>query len=61
MQRHEQPHHAHALQLERLMQEKMRTLSSAEFERVLHPVFEGLSTGKPLFGVFLKDYVETEW
>ena len=29
--------------------------------RVLHPVFEGLSTGKPLFGVFLKDYVETEW
>ena len=29
-----------ALQLERLMQEKMRTLSSAEFERVLHPVFE---------------------
>jgi hypothetical protein len=22
------------------MQEKMRTLSSAEFERVLHPVFE---------------------
>ena len=29
--------------------------------RVLHPVFDGLSTGKPLFGVFLKDYVETEW
>ena len=29
--------------------------------RVLHPVFEGVSTGKPLFGVFLKDYVETEW
>lgn len=29
-----------ALQLEQLMQEKMRTLSSSEFERVLHPVFE---------------------
>ena len=29
-----------SLQLQVLMQEKMRTLSSAEFERVLHPVFE---------------------
>eukprot|EP00964_Phaeocystis_antarctica_P085638 scaffold54131_cov63-Phaeocystis_antarctica.AAC.1 len=29
--------------------------------RVLHPVFEGLTTGKPQFGVFIKDYVETEW
>ena len=29
--------------------------------RVLHPVFEGLTTGKPQFGVFIKDFVETEW
>jgi len=30
--------------------------------RVLHPVFEGVSTGEtPLHGVFLKDFVETEW
>jgi NAD(P)-dependent dehydrogenase (short-subunit alcohol dehydrogenase family) len=29
--------------------------------RVLHPVFEGLTTGSPKFGVFLKDYAETEW
>ena len=30
--------------------------------RVLHPVFHGLTTtGEPLFGVFLKDFAETEW
>ena len=29
--------------------------------RVLQPVFEGVATGKPAFGVFLKDYKETEW
>ena len=29
--------------------------------RVLQPVFEGVATGKPRFGVFLKDYAETEW
>ena len=29
--------------------------------RVLHPVFDGLATGAPLFGVFLKDYAESEW
>ena len=29
--------------------------------RVLHPVFHGVATGKPLFGVFLKDFVATEW
>ena len=30
--------------------------------RVLHPVFAGvLGAGTPLFGVFLKDYAETEW
>ena len=29
-----------SLQLESLMRDKMRTLTSAEFERVLHPVFE---------------------
>eukprot|EP00928_Gymnodinium_smaydae_P042522 TRINITY_DN2860_c3_g2_i1.p1 TRINITY_DN2860_c3_g2~~TRINITY_DN2860_c3_g2_i1.p1 ORF type:complete len:683 (-),score=158.64 TRINITY_DN2860_c3_g2_i1:296-2056(-) len=29
--------------------------------RVLHPVFDGLSTGSPKFGVFLKDYAESEW
>ena len=29
--------------------------------RVLHPVFHGVATGKPLFGVFLKDFVSTEW
>ena len=29
--------------------------------RVLHPVFEGITTGRPAFGVFLKDYKETEW
>eukprot|EP00854_Cymbomonas_tetramitiformis_P011882 gene11882-14034_t len=29
--------------------------------RVLHPVFDGVSTGSPVFGVFLKDFVETEW
>ena len=29
--------------------------------RVLHPVFDGLATGRPLSGVFLKDYEETEW
>jgi hypothetical protein len=29
--------------------------------RVLHPVFDGVLTGAPLFGVFLKDYKETEW
>ena len=29
--------------------------------RVLHPVFEGLTTGNPQFGVFFKDYQETEW
>lgn len=29
--------------------------------RVLHPVFHGVATGKPLFGVFLKDFVTTEW
>ena len=28
--------------------------------RVLQPVFEGLTTGRPAYGVFLKDYVETE-
>eukprot|EP00961_Rhodomonas_salina_P003549 49291-Rhodomonas_salina.1 len=28
---------------------------------VLHPVFEGLATGKPMHGVFLKDYAESEW
>ena len=29
--------------------------------RVLHPVFHGVSSAAPLFGVFLKDYAETEW
>ena len=29
--------------------------------RVLHPVFDGVATGEPLFGVFMKDYAETEW
>ena len=29
--------------------------------RVLHPIFAGVRTGEPLFGVFLKDYAETEW
>ena len=29
--------------------------------RVLHPVFEGVATGKPAFGIFLKDYAESEW
>ena len=29
--------------------------------RVLHPVFEGVVTGRPLYGVFLKDYAESEW
>ena len=29
--------------------------------RVLHPVFEGVATGKPQFGVFLKDYAVSEW
>ena len=29
--------------------------------RVLHPVFEGVASGKPVYGVFLKDYAESEW
>lgn len=29
--------------------------------RVLHPVFQGVTTGRPAFGVFLKDYAESEW
>jgi hypothetical protein len=30
--------------------------------RVLHPVFHGIGSGaEPLHGVFLKDFVETEW
>ena len=29
--------------------------------RVLHPVFEGIATGRPRFGCFFKDYQETEW
>ena len=29
--------------------------------RVCHPIFHGVETGAPLFGVFLKDYVECEW
>lgn len=29
--------------------------------RVLHPVFEGVATGSPRYGVFLKDFAETEW
>ncbi len=29
--------------------------------RVLHPVIDGLASGRPLYGVFLKDYAETEW
>ena len=29
--------------------------------RVLDPVFDGVRTGRPVFGVFLKDYAESEW
>ena len=29
--------------------------------RVLHPIFEGVATGKPPFGCFFKDYQESEW
>lgn len=29
--------------------------------RVLDPVFDGVNSGAPQFGVFLKDYQETEW
>ena len=29
--------------------------------RVLDPVYEGLVTQRPLFGVFLKDYRQVEW
>lgn len=29
--------------------------------RVLHPVFHGLSSGKPLSGVFLRNFVVTSW
>ena len=29
--------------------------------RVLHPVFHGVSTKEPLYGVFLKDFIATEW
>ena len=29
--------------------------------RVLQPIFEGVLSGAPVFGVFLKDYAETEW
>lgn len=29
--------------------------------RVLDPVFDGVNSGKPQYGVFLKDYRETEW
>ncbi|KAH8059567.1 short chain dehydrogenase [Aureococcus anophagefferens] len=29
--------------------------------RVCHPIFHGVETGAPLFGVFPKDYVECEW
>ena len=29
--------------------------------RVCHPVFHGVDADRPLFGVFLKDYAETEW
>jgi NAD(P)-dependent dehydrogenase (short-subunit alcohol dehydrogenase family) len=29
--------------------------------RVLDPVFDGVRTGAPVFGVFLKDYCESEW
>ena len=29
--------------------------------RILDPVFSGLASGEPAFGVFLKDYGVTEW
>ena len=29
--------------------------------RVLHPIFDGVTTGRPRYGVFLKDYAESEW
>ena len=29
--------------------------------RILDPVFAGLATGEPQFGVFLKDYAPCEW
>ena len=29
--------------------------------RILDPVFSGVETGAPVFGVFLKDFKESEW
>ena len=29
--------------------------------RILDPVFDGLNTGNTMHGVFLKDYMTTEW
>ncbi|KAH8074195.1 short chain dehydrogenase [Aureococcus anophagefferens] len=69
--RHKTPNHPHTNMAKAALNMMTRTTAAAGFQtpidevdaaaRVCHPIFHGVETGAPLFGVFLKDHVECEW